>query len=471
MAADAAIPWQLHRGEGCVRLNLHGSGRSSLASRMCRPHLASFKPLPLYEFQRAGVARLLRSRRLMLADDMGLGKTIQVAGAMRSLLACGRIRNALVVSPATLLQNWLQELRKWTPELVVILGGPNRQVRNRGWQELMDHCHVIVTSYEDIRDGMDSRNAWKVDLLVVDEAHRLKNWNSKTTKGARLVQAQWIWALTGTPLERDSEDLANLLAFLDRDAFTSGDASLPVGVLRSRAGRFVLRREKSEVLKELPTVVPKHEYLVMGEMQAMAYRRASSSRPDENPLAKFTRLRTICDYDPKTGESSKVDRIVTIVREVAAAGEKAVVFSYILEPLWLIESCLSLCGITSERLVGSMDSTERRDAIDRFRHGKSDVLLASMRIGSEGLTLVEANHAVFVNRWWNPSLNEQAKDRVVRIGQHRTVFVYTFTSTNTIEEDLDRILARKSELFDKLVRQLSVGGSDLQQCLDEMKSE
>ncbi len=459
LAADVALSWKVKRGGGRVRLNLCGAGERSLPARMGLPFLTTFKSLPLYGFQREGVARLLRSRRLLLADDMGLGKTIQVVGAMRNLIASGRIRHALVVAPATLLQNWIREMSGWTPELVVALGGPGRRMKIQGWRSLTDHCHVVVTNYESVRDGMDTNDPWNVDLLVVDEAHRLKNWDSKTTSVVRLVQAQRVWALTGTPLERDSEDLANLLAFLDQNSFTSDDKSLPTSVLRSRARRFVLRRDKADVLRELPAVVTKHELLPMGRAQKEAYRRESSSQSHDNPLVKFTRMRTICDYDPDTEESSKIDRIVAILRDVAGAGEKAVVFSYILDPLRLIESNLKKYGIRYERLIGAMDTTTRREAIDRFRHGVPMVLLASMRIGSEGLTLVEANHVLLVNRWWNPSLNQQAIDRVVRIGQHRTVFVYTFALADTIEEDLDRVLTQKNELFDELVKRLSVGDS------------
>ena len=435
-----------------------------LAARMCRPYLAWHKTVPLYPFQRKGVARLLRSRRLLFADDMGLGKTIQTAAALRKLVASGRVDSALVIAPATLIPNWLAEFEKWTPELVVTYGSPARRSGATRWQWLFDQSHVVVTNYEDIRDSFTEGDSLSVGALVLDEAHRLKNWESQTSRAARRISADVVWALTGTPLERDSKDFANLLAFLDRDAFTGEDALLPLAVLRSRAARFVLRREKKEVMGELPQVVHKHERLALLGAQRDAYRSALKSQ-GENALSDFNRLRTLCDYDPVSGASIKIERIIAILRRVRDVGEKAVVFSYLIEPLRLCEGELRTLDLHYELLLGSMDKLEREEAIRRFRDGDAVVLLASMRVAAEGLTLVEANHVVFVNRWWNPSLNQQATDRVVRIGQRRTVFVYVFTVEESIEEDLDRILESKERLFDDLVRDLRSGGGKLTESL------
>ncbi|MCY4574353.1 MAG: DEAD/DEAH box helicase [Gemmatimonadetes bacterium] len=428
------------------------------------PYLIAREPLPLYQFQRAGVARLLKSRRLLLADDMGLGKTLQTAAALTTLVGCGRVRNALVLAPATLVPNWLDELAKWTPELVVMRGGPAKQSNKHTWRSVMTQCHVLVTNYEDVRDLVVTEAAPQVDLLVLDEAHRIKNWESLTSRATRRIGAQRIWALTGTPLERDTEDLVNLLAFLDRDAFTRTDASLPKSVLRARAARMMLRREKADVVAELPPVVIRHERLALLGPQAEAYRRALASQGD-NTLADFGRLRTLCDYDAESGMSVKIDRIVDLVSHVGTVGEKAVVFSYLLEPLRLLATRLRMLGIGFRILDGSMNSQEREAAIRDFKGGDAVVLLASMRVASEGLTLVEANHVAFVNRWWNPSLNNQARDRVVRIGQKRTVFVHSFTLEGTIEEDLDDILETKEELFDTLIASFSRSGGKVTEAL------
>ncbi len=467
LESDVALEWKLRVGDAPVQLDLGGGRGPLLPARMCLPFVADLVKPPYYRYQRSGVARLLRSRRLLLADDMGLGKTIQVAGAMRALIASGRVRHALVVAPATLIDTWVREMAKWTPEMVVTVGGPRKGGRNLEWEELVDQCHVVVTNYEDLRVGMDLDRPWATDLLVADEAHRLKNRMSRTTQAAHLIEAERIWALSGTPMERDSEDLATVLSLLDRHAFTHEDGKLSPDVLRSRAKRLVLRRQKSDVLSDLPKVVCRHEGLAMGACQEVAYRRAQETRPNENSLVRFSRMRTICDVDPESQQSVKAERIVAIVKDIARAGEKAVVFSYRLGPIERLATLLERSNIGCERLVGAMDMMERRRALERFQQGDAVALLASMRVGSEGLTLVEANHVVLVNRWWNPSLNQQAIDRVVRIGQHRPVTVYMFTVVGTVEEDLDRLLERKTGLFDQLVGELTTGGEALDQFLAE----
>ena len=254
-------------------------------------------------------------------------------------------------------------------------------------------------------------------------------------------------------MERGTEDFATLLSLLDNRAFTPSDASLSPMAFRARAKRFVLRREKWDVIGELPPVVRRHEHLEMTSNQAKQYKQPCRTKGSRHLFAEFNRLLTACDY-AETGDSTKLDRIVTILGKIKAAGEKAIVFSFRLEPLRLLAQRLRSEGIAYEVLEGKMDADERQEAVGRFKHGTPVALLASMRVASEGLTLVEANHVLFVNRWWNPSQNQQATDRAVRIGQQRTVFVYTFTMKDTVEETLDAILHGKEQLFDELVRQL-----------------
>ena len=468
LRSDAALRWQLRRGRFAVRLGRQ-IGRGGLVSRLCLPHLMSPSSLPLYPFQRQGVVRLLRSPRVLFADDMGLGKTVQAAAALNILVASGRVRSALVLSPATLVPNWLSELDRWVPELVVANGSPAKHARAPSWTSLKNQCHVIVTNYEDVRAAASAIGSPAIDLLILDEAHRVKNWDSLTSRAVRRIDCDRVWALTGTPLERDSTDLTSLLAILDPDAFTADDAKLSPGVVRARAARFVLRREKKDVLAELPPVVRKHQRLSMGTKQRSAYRDIhATSQSEANALTVFTRLREICDYDPITRKSVKIDRIVRILEAIRDNGEKAVVFSYLLEPLRLLEARLSTARLPCELLVGSMNAREREKAIARFKKRPVLALLASMRIASEGLTLVEANHVILVNRWWNPSLNQQAIDRVVRIGQTRRVWVHSFTVEGTVEDDLDRMLEAKEELFDEMIGRLSKNAGSFSRVLAEV---
>ena len=169
----------------------------------------------------------------------------------------------------------------------------------------------------------------------------------------------------------------------------------------------------------------------------------------------------ICSLDPSSGESSKLDRIQEIVEDVAAAGEKIVVFSYLLAPLRALRRRLEVNWRVSF-LEGGLGVEERDQAVEAFRMDPEVVaLLSSLRVGGEGLTLTEANHVAFINEWWNPSANIQARDRVVRIGQKRTVLVYRFLTANTVEEALARILKRKDAQFQALIGGLASPEGDL----------
>ena len=175
-------------------------------------------------------------------------------------------------------------------------------------------------------------------------------------------------------------------------------------------------------------------------------------------LQRLTILRSICNAELASGASAKIDRILEILQAVQDAGEKAVVFSYILRPLEILLNRMSqeqppLGAVT---LTGKLTTAERTRAIQRFKSDDAVVaLLCSSRVGGEGLTLTEANHVLFINEWWNPSANAQARDRVVRLGQERIVHVHRFRCKDTVEEVLDRILDWKSETFANIVDALA----------------
>jgi len=189
-------------------------------------------------------------------------------------------------------------------------------------------------------------------------------------------------------------------------------------------------------------------------------------------LALLTRLQGLCDIDPETGQSCKVDRIIHLLGRILERGEKAVIFSYRLEPLRVLRKRI-VDSWGAERVVwltGEMDNEDRDRAVSYFRgDGQALALLASTRVGGEGLTLVEANHVFLFNQWWNPSANDQARDRVVRTGQRRGVRVYRFCCRATIEESLEEILKSKRALFADAVDRLARGeGAGWRQVLREV---
>ena len=431
----------------------------------------------LYPFQHQGVAWLINRRGGILADDMGLGKTVQVISAMRLLFNQAKLRTALVICPKGLIATWEREFSHWAPELGVAVLVPSARIREDAWKTVAGRRHVLLTNYEQLRTPPEILRRMPPDLIVTDEAHRLRRPRSQVTSGVFELQPKRFWALTGTPLERDLEDMATLLSLIAPNRFAPTDAKLHPSSLRSRAKPYVLRRRKKEVLQELPSVLDTTETLELSDAQEWTYRAAVSEYRRSNEkgmeLALLTKLQMLCDIDPESRESCKVDRILYLLGRIREQGEKAVVFSYRLEPLRELQARIAKRWgqESAELLLGKMDSDERNRAVTRFRDDKRVLaLLASSRVGGEGLTLVEANHVFLFNQWWNPSANDQARDRVVRIGQHRKVRIYRFCCRGTIEEVVERILKTKRELFNNVVEHLAQSEDTMwNQILSEME--
>ena len=415
---------------------------------------------PLRPFQEFGVRWLIEHRVGILADDMGLGKTAQALRALERLVDEGVVRSALVVCPKSLLANWEAECERWVPRLTVVRSVPAKEDSDRVWSAILGRAHIIITSYEQLRPLPSPLRSEHIELVIADEAHRLRRTQTKIVRAFRLMSAERLWALTGTPIERHPADLATLLSLLEPTRFSSKTDNIEMG-LRAQAQPYLLRRLKADVLHELPEVIDTVETIELTPRQQRAYTMARSQPlPKEvgEVLQRLTILRSICDAEPASGASAKIDRMLEILQAVRAVGEKAVVFSYILRPLEIL-----LSRMTQEQpplravlLTGKLTTAERTHAIQRFKSDDSVVaLLCSSRIGGEGLTLTEANHVLFINEWWNPSANAQARDRVVRMGQERIVHVHRFRCKDTVEEVLDQILDRKSEAFANIVDALA----------------
>lgn len=426
---------------------------------LLRPRKAS---LHLYSYQQEGVNWLTTRSAAILADDMGLGKTVQAIAAAEELFRAGSIRQALVVCPNSLLATWENELTRWAPDLTRVRLTPASKDRDRVWQALENRVHVLLTNYEQLRSPVTSLLEREVELIIADEAHRARNMHAAVTRGLCRLSFSRIWALTGTPIERDPSDLTTLLSIIDPGRHAPSDVLLGPGAIRSQARPFLLRRRKVDVLDDLPRVIENRQVLDLTPTQRRSYKRSIerfASRRDgqRHFLELLNMLLEICDADPTTGSSVKIERAVEILHDIARANEKAIVFSYLLKPLDRLQVLLSNVAVDVFRIDGSMPPEERESAIKGFREASdSGVLLASSRVGSEGLTLTEANHVIFLNEWWNPSSNDQARDRVVRIGQKRTVVVYRFRCRDTVEELLERVLTNKREMVREIVDVLSL---------------
>lgn len=462
---DAGLLRAIHR---------HGSVQCiipAIPSRKDGPHSGAEQVAPLllprkvedslYGYQRQGVAWLLRHKRALLADDMGLGKTAQALAAARRLIRSGEVSWVLVVAPRSLLANWAWEARRWAPELTTATAISTGRGREESWQRLVRRAHLLLTSYEQLRDPAAALVRNSPDLIIADEAHRLRKIEALSTRGFRGLRVKRLWALTGTPIERDAEDIAVLMSLLEPTRFSPDDKSMHPTALRARLRPYLLRRRKEDVLDELPTVIESTETLDLTDNQRTAYKRAikdHSLKSEEGFLPLFNRLRSICDIDENTGSSSKLDRIIELLTDIISFDEKAVVFSYILEPLRALKRRLgeNSQNIGNALLTGEMSLSDRTAVLQSFKENiETKVLLASTRIASEGLTLTQANHVIFINRWWNPSANAQARDRLVRIGQSRIVYAKSFICRGTVEERLEEMLRDKKLTFNEIVGSLS----------------
>lgn len=456
-----AHPSPLTVAPGTTRLTQYREMRQA-AVDLARPlALKSPEPVGLRGFQVDGAKWLSNSDKAILADDMGLGKTVQAIHALRVLFNEGLVETALIVCPKSLLTNWETEMTRWAPELTRCRVVPSASTRDPIWSVIWGKVHIALTNYEQLRTVPLALRNETIGVVIADEAHRTRNNRSLITKGIRSLKWDHFWALTGTPFERDSADLATLLATLEPTRFSVSDRSLHISSLRAQARPYVLRRMKADVLKDLPDVLETKEVLELTPSQLRAYRntaRMPSSRSASSVLKVINELRTICDYDATSQSSSKADRIIEILQDIRAQGEKAVVFSYLLGPLDMLGT--RLATIWGERgyldLRGDMTPEQRDRSLDEFSGNASvSALLCSSRVGGEGLTLTAANHVLFFNEWWNPSANAQARDRVVRIGQKRVVQIYKFMCKGTVEEVLDEVLQSKTRTMAKLIDKLA----------------
>lgn len=416
--------------------------------------------LPFKKHQSYGVRWLYGRSAAVLADDMGLGKTLQAIAALEEMKRSGLIENALILCPKSLIGVWEAEIKLWEPQLCAV--ALYSSVDPKEWSLIKTQCHVAITNYETIRGNRLDRDSF--DLVIFDEVHKLKNPSSLNYSAAFQLMPRFAWGLSGTPLENHAGDLTAILHLLDRKRVSLSDRHLSPASLRASAAGYVLRRPREVISETLPTVVERTEMIPLSAEQRRTYdavcERRGSIKTVGSWIILFNKLRSICDYDPATGKSSKVDRVAVITEAIRELDEKVVVFSWRLEPLRLIRRAVSSRYGTSSvaMITGQTDSTIRSSIVKAFQSSSDPfVLLCSIRATAEGLTLTAASHVVFLNEWWNPAVNAQARDRVNRIGQKRTVYVYRLRSQGTVESKIDDLLASKSELFQEIVARLTDG--------------
>lgn len=439
-----------------------------------------------------------------LALDMGLGKTPVMLAHVASVRGNGP---TLVVAPPAVVANWAAEAARFTPDLeVVIHHGPNRAADD-GLGELVKEADVVITTYGTAVRDMDALAALSWDRVVLDEAQAIKNPASETAQQLRRLHARTRIALTGTPIENGLGDLWSILDFTNpglvgpRSTFISQlshsserrDRNAE-SALRALNGILVFRRTKAEpaVAKELPERIDQLDHCSMTPEQIGLYQavldaviaRSEGSDDDRakrqgHILAAITALKQICDHpaaytgddEPLDGRSGKLERLEEIVDSVFSSDERVLVFTHF--ATWgvrLAEHLSKKTGVKISCYHGGLARGVRDAMVEEFQEGTGPgALVLSLKAGGTGLNLTAANHVVLFDRWWNPAVEDQARDRAWRIGQTRTVVSHRLVCPGTVDERVEDVVADKRRVANLVLPRSSsladLSGDQLQSAL------
>jgi len=418
----------------------------------------------------------------ILADDMGLGKTVQSIAAVLRLKEEGLLNNGcFVIAPAALLINWEEELNRFAPALKVS--------RYHGKKRELDRGHdIFLTTYQTAVRDAEKLKKETFSVLLVDEAHLMKNAETLVSRTVKQLRSQYRLALSGTPVENRLEDLRSLFDFILPGYL--GDAAkfkeqyrIPIEVMRNRersdslrkiTSPFLLRRVKTDrnIIKDLPDKIVRNEYAVLEKEQAALYesvvaesiKKSEKSDPKERSSLIFyllTSLKQICDHprvfdkeSPAVSNlSGKAQLLITLLEEILANREKTLVFSQYVETLDCLERIIKKeLGEAPLIYHGGANQQTRAGIVSKFQNDPaSRIMLVSLKAGGLGLNLTAASRVIHYDLWYNPAVENQATDRAFRIGQKRTVFVHRFITRNSFEEKIDAMLTGKQELADMTI--------------------
>ncbi len=417
-------------------------------------------PMKPFKYQFEGIAFLMPRHAALLADEMGLGKTMQTIISMRLLFHAGLIQNALLICPKPLVLNWCREIKLWAEDIPFEVITGDSDTRRCTW--LHSNCPLKVINYEVLTRDADylEEDQVQFDLVILDEAQRIKNHQSKTAQVVRQIKRQRAWALSGTPIENRPDDLCNLFQFIKPDLVPPHASVKELGVLTRD---YILRRVKEDVLTDMPPKLVRDAYIELSAPQRQSYDLAEKEGiihlnamgetvTVQHVFELVMRLKQICNFDPLTGQSGKLEQLMADIAEVAESGRKAIIFSQWVEPLILLAEHLSEFGPL--QFHGKIPSSQRPGILEQFQQDSAKhVLLMSYGTGSVGLNLQFANYVFLFDRWWNPAIEDQAINRAHRIGQKEPVFVTRFITPGTIEGRICEILERKRQLFNELLGQ------------------
>ncbi len=439
---------------------------------------------PLLPYQREGVLHLAFGERALLADEMGLGKTIQAIAACVLLAKLKQIGRVLVVCPASLKAEWEEQIVRFCDRSTRLVFGPKAQ-RLAAYRE---PAFFTIVNYEQVLgDAEEINGTLKPDVIVLDEAQRIKNWQTKTARRVKSLRSPYAFVLTGTPLENRIDELYSIVQYLDpeilgplfrfnRDFYQLDERGRPVDYqnlaeLRARLEPLLLRRRKSDVEAQLPPRTVKTYFVPMAQEQQSRYEdyyapaRQLIAKAQKRPLtqAEFELLqkllacmRMVCDtpaiLDPTCRVSPKLEELEGILEDLLDEPDrKVIVFSEWERMLTMVRELAGEMGIDAAWHTGSLPQQRRRAEINRFKHDPDCRLFLSTDSGSVGLNLQVASAVVNVDLPWNPAKLEQRIARAWRKNQMRPVSVINLVTENSIEHNILRLLGRKQALADGVI--------------------
>jgi len=459
----------------------------------------------LRPYQKVGVQWLMSLRGLelggCLADDMGLGKTIQVLGVLSMSRRNKEEGTDLLVVPASLMDNWRQEIERFAPELNVLIAHPSR-IHSPELKKLskkkVDAQDAVITTY-----GTAMRIEWIKSYpwrnVILDEAQAIKNPSAKQTKAVKSLSSKWRLVLTGTPVENRLGDLWSIFDFLNPGLLGSAKAfnglckSMASGKrdyapLRRLVQPYILRRLKTDksVIADLPDKTEVNAYCLLSKRQAALYKQSVEEMKKVIEkidgierrgvvLAFLMRFKQICNhpsqwlgdggYEP--ADSGKLSRLRELCESIAARQDKVLVFTQFREMTDPLAGFMSeVFGRNGLVLHGGTPVKKRQGLVKSFQEDdRVPFMVLSLKAGGTGLNLTAASHVIHFDRWWNPAVENQATDRAFRIGQKKNVLVHKFLCRGTVEERIDELIAGKQKLSDEILS----GGAE--SSLTEMSNE
>jgi superfamily II DNA or RNA helicase len=427
-----------------------------------------------------------------LADDMGLGKTVQLIAFLLHCRQQERLTGpTLLVCPTSVLGNWEREIKRFAPSLTLLVHHGGQRSQGKSFTKALQGKDVVLSSYPLIYRDLSTLTAVNWQFLVLDEAQNIKNADARQSQAVRQLQAQFRMALTGTPLENRLTELWSILDFLNpgylgpRNFFQRrfatpieryGDTA-SLQTLRSLVQPFILRRLKTDrdIIQDLPEKQEMTVFCGLTPEQASLYEQVVQQSLEDIEaaegiqrrgliLATLTKLKQICNHpsqflkeshlSTELQRSAKLRRLEEMLEEAVAEGDRALVFTQFAEMGKLLQDYLSRqLGWETLFLYGSTTKPQREAMIDRFQQDPQGprIFILSLKAGGVGLNLTRANHVFHFDRWWNPAVENQATDRVFRIGQKRNVQVHKFVCTGTLEEKIHEQIESKKALAEQVV--------------------